>query len=302
MRVPEAWARGYDGRGVVVAAIDTGAYAEHEQLAGRQMSAPRGWFDPVEGSTSPHDNHGHGTGVLAMAVGGNPSGRVLGVAPRASWAVALGNWHNYYSRFRMTLAADWILREARPDVLVNAWSHNEGRCADFDLSLINAWKAAEIFVVFPAGNAGPSPRTGEAPAEMAGVFPDGRWVFSVAGLSAAGVIHEDSSRGPSACGSERFPTVAAPGADLPFAYPSGPRGYGVGHGTSLAAGLVAGAATLLVQAAPELAPSEIERILVETARDIPPPGPDDDTGFGGIDAAAALDLALKTSARTAGKP
>ena len=114
----------------------------------------------------------------------------------------------------MSLAADWILRVARPDVLVNAWSHDEGPCSEFDLPFINAWKLAEIFVVFPAGNAGPEPGSGEAPAQLTGCYPDHGPVFSVAGVTAELTPHIESSRGPSRCGSETFPTVAAPGADL----------------------------------------------------------------------------------------
>lgn len=301
MGVPEVRKRGYDGAGVVVASIDTGAFAEHEQLRGRQQPGERGWFDPVQGSATAFDSHGHGTSVLSQAVGGNPDGREIGVAPGARWAAALGNWQNRYSRVRMTLAADWILREARPDVLVNAWSHDEGKCPEFDRPFIDAWKAAEIFVVFPAGNSGPAPGSAESPASLGGVLPDGGAVFSVGGLAPGGSVHEESSRGPSPCGAARFPTVAAPGAALPFALPPSARGYSSGDGTSLSAGLVAGGAALLLQADPEMSPDEVERALVESARDVPPPGADDGSGAGSVDLAAALDRVLARRAEREGR-
>ncbi len=284
------WAAGLTGRGVLVATIDTGAAGEHEQLREGRIRGSRGWLDPVEGATAPYDSDTHGTGVLSQAVGANPRGRVLGIAPGARWAAALGNYRNRYSRVRMTIAADWILRVARPDVLVNAWSNNESPCADFDLPFISAWKAAEIFVVYPAGNGGPRSGTGEAPAQLAGVFPDRGPVFSVAGLERWNEAARDSSRGPSACGSPGFPAIAAPGSDLPFAFPAGADSYGLGGGTSLAAGLVGGAAALLLEADPELSPDELERALADSARDIPPPGRDDATGAGALDLVAALDL------------
>src|SRR5262249_36712796 len=97
MRADALWARGFDGR-VVVAIIDTGAFESHEQLTGRRVPGDPGWFDPIEGTRQGTDRHGHGTSVLSQAVGGNPEGRVLGVAPGARWAAAVGNWRNYYSR------------------------------------------------------------------------------------------------------------------------------------------------------------------------------------------------------------
>jgi len=278
---PSLWAEGLDGRGVVVAALDTGVEGTHEQLRGRRLPGPRGWFDPEGGSSEPYDLHGHGTSVLSQAVGGGVPERVVGIAPGARWAAGLANWNNQYSRVRMTLAADWVLRFARPDVLVNAWSHDEGPCPAFDLSFMRAWRAAEIFVVFPAGNAGPEPRTGEAPAQLPGAF-------AVGGLTRGGQPLRASSRGPSACGDQLFPSVAAPAAELPFAFPAGERAYVAGDGTSLAAAVVAGGAALLLQAVPELAVTDLEEILVESARDVPPEGPDTATGAGALDLAEAL--------------
>jgi subtilisin family serine protease len=297
MNAERLWSRGLDGRGVVVATIDTGAYEAHEQLAGRRVPGERGWFDPVEGTTVGTDRHGHGTGVLSEAVGGNPDHRVVGIAPAASWASALGNWHNFYSRSRMTLAADWILRTARPDVLVNAWSHDEGACSEFDRPFIDAWTASGIFVVFPVGNAGPAPATGESPAQLAGIYPDGGPVFAVAGLERSGSADPLSSRGPSRCGSAMFPSLAAPGSDLPMAALGGPRAYLVGRGTSLSAGLLGGAAALLLQAVPGADPEAIQRALILSARDVAPAGRDDATGAGAVDLEEALARLTRDPAR-----
>ncbi len=297
MKADRLWRQGLDGTGVIVATIDTGAFEAHEQLRGRRVPGERGWFDPVEGSAVASDRHGHGTEVLSQAVGGNPDGRVVGVAPGARWAAALGNWKNFYSRSRMTLAADWVLRVARPDVLVNAWSHDEGECNDFDRPFIDAWKASGIFVVFPAGNAGPLRASGECPAQLGGIFPSGGAVFSVAALLESGETYPLSSRGPSRCGSPAFPTLAAPGADLPMASPGGPVAYLLGEGTSLSAGLLGGAAALLLQAAPETDPETLERVLMKSARDVAPSGRDDATGAGVVDLPAALALLLGESPR-----
>jgi subtilisin family serine protease len=147
-----------------------------------------------------------------------------------------------------------------------------------------------MFVVFPAGNAGPGARSGESPAELRGIFPDGGAVFSVAALDESGIPLPRSSRGPSRCGSLAFPTLAAPGADLPMATPGGPKAYERGEGTSLAAGLVGGAAALLLEAAPETDPDTLERVLVASTRSVATPLRDDATGAGAIDLEAALAL------------
>ncbi len=76
---PEAWTRS-QGAGVVVAVVDTGANAAHEDLAG-QIVAGR---DFVDGDDDPDDLNGHGshvTGTIA-ALGNNATG-IAGVAPLA---------------------------------------------------------------------------------------------------------------------------------------------------------------------------------------------------------------------------
>ena len=90
------------------------------------------------------------------------------------------------------------------------------------------------------------------------------------------------------CGEGGFPLIAVPGEDLPHAFPLGENGYLKSGGTSFAAGLLGGAAALLLQAAPDLEPWELEALLIETARDLRPEGTDTDSGAGSIDLEAAF--------------
>ena len=60
------------------------------------------------------------------------------------------------------------------------------------------------------------------------------------------------------------------------------------NGTSMAAPQVAAAAALLLEARPDLTPDLVAGLLVRTARDVGPAGPDDDTGSGLLDVRAAL--------------
>jgi len=62
----------------------------------------------------------------------------------------------------------------------------------------------------------------------------------------------------------------------------------MGSGTSLAAGLVGGAAALVLQAHPELGPSQLEELFRQTARALPSLQAPEAVGAGGIDVSAAL--------------
>jgi hypothetical protein len=66
------------------------------------------------------------------------------------------------------------------------------------------------------------------------------------------------------------------------------RRYYRASGTSFSAPIVAGVASLLLSKDPALRPEEVERILVHSARDVATPGVDQYTGYGLVDASAAL--------------
>jgi hypothetical protein len=92
--------------------------------------------------------------------------------------------------------------------------------------------------------------------------------------------------------------VLAPGVDVWttfMTYPSaaGARypGYVAAAGTSFAAPFAAGAVGLLAAARPELTDTDFQRLIRESAHDLGPPGRDATTGWGRLDAAAALDAA-----------
>lgn len=66
---------------VVVAVIDTGIDAAHQDLAGKVI----GWNDWVNNRPAPYDDHGHGTHVAGIAAGrGAANPAYTGVAPGAS--------------------------------------------------------------------------------------------------------------------------------------------------------------------------------------------------------------------------
>ena len=295
---PEAWRRGFDGAGVVVGAIDSGASDRHEQMAAGFRGGASSWHDPAEGSAAPRDNRtGHGTGVLSIAVGRNTAGVTLGVAPGARWIACAGLPNGHYNNVYATQCADWMLRTGRPDVLLAAWLLPEPGCDRSLQPIVDAWRAAEILPVFAAGNHGPEARTDRSPANYTGLFPGGRDALSIGGIGPSGSRFVTGSRGPGACGGTAFPSLAAPAEDLVAAFPIGPAVYRRAGGTSFAAGLAAGAAALLLQARPDASVSAIEDALRAGAADLGPPGADEDFGYGRLDVPGALEK-IRSSSRS----
>lgn len=89
--------------------------------------------------------------------------------------------------------------------------------------------------------------------------------------------------------------VLAPGVDIwscwmTYVTPGGAvyPGYARLNGTSFAAPFATGTVGLLAAARPELMDTDFQRLLRESADDLGPAGPDAETGWGRLDAAAAL--------------
>src|SRR5207245_8013301 len=93
-----------------------------------------------------------------------------------------------------------------------------------------------------AGNYGPEPRSDRSPSNYG---------FSVGAVARGDRLFARSSRGPNSCDRSIYPTIVAPGSAVPVAYPLTPSSYIRTDGSSVAAGLLAGAAELLLQSNPE---------------------------------------------------
>ncbi|MYI42981.1 MAG: S8 family serine peptidase, partial [Rhodothermaceae bacterium] len=142
------------------------------------------------------------------------------------------------------------------------------------------WAAQRgVITVTSAGNGGPGASTIGTPA-------DGDSVISVGAVNSSGLIVSFSSRGPTADGRIK-PDVSAQGASV---YLAGGTGYGRSNGTSFSAPMVAGIVTQILQANPRLRPREVWHALTSTASQ--PNNPDNDFGWGIVDADAAVMTAI----------
>lgn len=298
--IDSLWQAGLTGRGTVVGIIDTGATAIHEQLRGNFRGGPNSWHDPVGQSTTPRDSRlGHGTTVLSVAVGQNLGGKVLGVAPDAEWIACAGIPEGRYNNIAFAECADWMLTTGQPDVLINPWLLPSRGCDRSLQRIVDAWRAAEILPVFSAGNDGPTPQGNRSPANYTGLYPGGAVTLSVGGTTRSADLLDTSSRGPNNCDGSIFPTLVAPAEDVLAAFPLTPSTYTQAEGTSVAAGLTAGAAALLLQQEPEASVTDLESLLGASAADLGPAGADNAFGYGQLQPLAALESLLSRKGRQA---
>lgn len=284
-------ALGLDGTGVVVANLDTGVDWQHPALLTRYRgyrergpAVHRGnWHVSTnEPYLYPGDGSGHGTHTMGTIVGDDGAGNRVGVAPGARW-IAVKLFTNDGLTYESWIhdAFEWIMAPEgdpalAPDVVNNSWGSDNGANDIFRPDL-NALRAAGILPVFAAGNNGPGAGSVGSP----GSYPEALTVGAVAVDFAIGSF---SGRGPSPW-DEIKPEVVAPGVQVLSAFPGG--GWALGTGTSMAAPHVTGLAALLRGAFPQATVNELEGLIQTTARPLGEDVPNNDSGWGLIDAYAA---------------
>jgi uncharacterized repeat protein (TIGR01451 family) len=218
---------------------------------------------------------------------GREQGVGIGVAPGAQWiAVKAFDNQGYtydswiHSGFQWLLAPDGDVALA-PQIVNNSWGSDVGSDTTFEAD-VQALRAAGILPVFSAGNYGPGRGTTGSPASLS-------QALAVGATDAGDEIASFSSRGPSPWG-ETKPDLVAPGVEIRSSVPGG--AYALYHGTSAAAPQVAGVAALLLQARSSLTVSETESLLIDFARPLGEPVPNNDYGWGLVDARGAVASAM----------
>jgi type VII secretion-associated serine protease mycosin len=281
--VNRAW-RVSRGRGVTVAVLDTGVAAAAD-LSGAVTSGP----DYTIGANPPgyRPPHLHGTFIASLIAGhGSGPGRaggVIGVAPAArilSVRVILDDQEpgigDYTQNSRSTDAIDRGIRyAARHGARVINMSLGAGQPTRDMQSAIGYAESRGIVVVASAGNSG-ARRQRYTPYSYPASFPG---VISVGAVNAAGARAPFSDHNSSV-------VLSAPGVNIIGAGPGG--SYLQADGTSPAAAFVSGVAALIRSAYPRLDPVQVAQALVSSTRHRPPGRYSPSTGFGEVDAAAAL--------------
>jgi len=289
--VPAAW-RASQGKGVTVAVLDTGVDATAPDLAGQVITGP----DYAQGVDPPGYRLPlkHGTYVASLIAGhgrgpGDTMG-IIGVAPQAKilsvrvipddGEPGLAAYHDE-ARYADALG-DGIYSAVRDGAKVINMSLSAPQ-PSADLRRAIAYAIGRgVVLVASAGDSGTA--SGFAPYLYPASFPG---VIAVAAVNSAGTRASFSQQNSSV-------VVAAPGVDVVGAAPGGQ--YVEQDSTSPSAALVSGVAALILAKYPHLTPSAVEQAIVTTASHQPAGGYSVDTGFGEVDAAAALLYAAQDAA------
>ncbi|MEM1072047.1 MAG: S8 family serine peptidase [Planctomycetota bacterium] len=267
-----AWVKTTGSEDVVIAVLDAGIAADHPDL--REKLLPG--FNVVGADPSDTDDQisGHGTEVagVAAAMSNNAQG-IAGV----SWGspilpVTTANFLGFTSDVWLAEGLEWAV-DAGADVAILSF----GLSAPSDIlaAAVRDAKEAGVVVVASSGN------TGTRGVLYPAAYPE---VIAVGATDANDRVAVFSAFGPEidlvAPGVDVLTTtrsILAPGVD-----------YTLESGTSISAPFVAGVAALLLSVDPLLTPDEVRAAMLATAEDLGEPGWDERSGFGRLDAAAAV--------------
>ncbi|MEN3358730.1 MAG: hypothetical protein V7637_2712 [Mycobacteriales bacterium] len=311
-----AWAKGYTGKGVDVALIDSGVAQVNGLTSGNVINGPDLSLESQHADVRYLDTFGHGTHMASIIAGrdtaGTPAsyataGSFTGIAPDAriiSLKVAASDGGADVSQ--VIAAIDWVSQHAHTDglnirVLNLSYGTDSVQSAALDplsYAVEQAWRRG-IVVVVAAGN------DGTTRAELAdpAINPYVVAVGASDPVSSTGTKDDTVPTFAQRGTSTRHVDVIAPGVHIlglrvPNSYvdqnnPAGRVGtrFMRGSGTSQATAVVSGVTALLAQRYPTATPDQLKYLLTagasktEAAKDLW-------QGLGTVDAGSALGVSI----------
>lgn len=296
----ELWSKGFTGKGIKIAILDTGIDTEHPALENKLVNWAE--FSPsgsIISDSKPYDSDGHGTHVSGIAVGGTVLSP-LGVAPDADLAVGLVIPRGGGTFSQILGGLEWVLD---PD---NDPSTDDApKVVNMSLGAIGYYKTwTEVFEKLLSHNILP----------VCAIGNEGDGLSSSPGNSpnaiGVGAYDKNSEAAIFSSGNDKItweekdlsatyvkPDISAPGVQIYSSVPGGK--YEKWSGTSMATPHITGAVALLMQAFPLASAYDIMHFLKAGATDTGKTGADSRYGFGKLNLTNSYQL-LSESKRVYG--
>jgi thermitase len=277
----DAWSQGGQGnKDLLVAVVDTGVDYNHPDLKANTIKGKDFTKESPDG-LDPIDGQGHGTHVAGIiaAVANNGEG-VAGAAPNVKiLAVKVLSSKGGGSLFAI---AGGIKHSVDMGAKIVNLSLGGPAVTDLISSAVGYWATKKgALLIAAAGNSNTAVGT---PARIDDYF------------MAVAASDQNNKRAKFSCYGKEL-SVTAPGVQILATTPTYkvplndhgyPQNYAFLQGTSMATPLVAGVAALVWSRHPEWTAKQVRQHLEKTAVDVGAPGKDNESGFGVVNAAAAL--------------
>jgi serine protease AprX len=311
--------RGYTGRGIGVALVDTGVVPVKGLTSGNVVNGPDLSFESQSTDYRYLDTFGHGTHMAGIIAGNDPATllggeRFQGIAPGARLtSLKVASSEGAVDVSQVVAAIDWVVTHRNDDrenpIRVLNLSYGTDGVQDYRLdplthAIENAWRAGIVVVVAGGNNGTDNPRLNN-PAYDPYVLAVGASDTRGTVIAGDDVVPDFSSRGDA---SRRVDLVAPgrsivslrdPGSYIDVAHPSArvDSRFFKGSGSSQAAAVVSGAVALLLDSRPDLRPDQVKAMLRASAEAMPAADAAG-RGVGELDVYRAYQLAAPSTSQT----
>ncbi|NOX60903.1 MAG: peptidase S8, partial [Chloroflexi bacterium] len=288
IRAEQAWDVTTGSDSIIIAVADSGVDLTHPDLAAKIVAG----YDFINNDNDPSDDNGHGTHVASIAAATtNNNNGIAGV----SWGAKImpikvldANASGTDSQVANGIV--WAVNNGAD--IINLSLGGPSASSTLESAVNYAYNQGALLVA-AAGNDYQGANQPSYPA----AYPN---VMAVAATN-------DADGHASYSNSGSYVDIAAPGGDPTGVDDTNPRHWIIGAywrgsplnsevawmaGTSQAAPHVAGVAALLLSIDNTLAPDELRGLITSTAVDVQLPGWDEFSGYGRVDAAAAVNAAV----------
>jgi serine protease AprX len=283
------WRRGYTGKGIGVALVDTGVVPVDGLKSGNVVNGPDLSFESQTSKYRYLDTFGHGTHMAGIIAGRDSAGstdQFRGVAPDVKLtSIKTATSDGAVDVSQVVAAVDWVVEhrnddKANPIRVLNLSYGTDGvqgyRTDPLTHAVENAWRAG-IVVVVAGGNQGVGAKLDNPAYDPRVISVGASDLDGTPAVTADDTVPDFSSRGDSS----RRVDITAPGRSIvslrnPGSYVDSANPgaryasrYLKGSGSSQAAAVVSGAVALMLDQRPGLRPDQVKALLRGTASAVP---------------------------------